>query len=60
MPDVTELIEELETYGVPNAKAHLLIARAIIIGADAAVYRAETADKVAELQVERQQRRATA
>lgn len=57
MPDVTALVEELQRYGVPNDQAHLLVAKAIIIGADAAVYRIETATKLAELMVERQRQK---
>lgn len=53
MPDVTEIVQELEGYGVPNSVAHLLAARLIVIGAEAAAYRPETATKVADLAVER-------
>lgn len=57
MPDtVNEIVEELERYGVPSPVAVLLIAQAITIGAEAAVYRRETAERVADLQVERHQR----
>lgn len=56
MPDVTAIIEELEKYGVPNSRAHLLAAKLIVIGEEAAVFQRETADKVADLQVERAQR----
>lgn len=53
MPDVTEIIEELESYGVPNARAHLLAAKLIIIGEEAAPYRRETVGVVADLEIER-------
>lgn len=54
-----ELLEELEACGISNAKAYVLIADAIVIGVEAAVYRKETASKIADLQVERQQRNAS-
>ena len=53
MPNVSEIIEELESYGAPNARAHLLAAKLIIIGEEAAPYRRETVGVVADLEIER-------
>lgn len=55
--DVTEIVTELEAYGVPSSRARVLVAQAIAVGVEVAIYRRETADKVAEVQIERQRRR---
>lgn len=55
--NITEIIELLIIRGVSETEAPLIAAELIAIGARAAVYRRETADAVADISVEREQRK---
>jgi hypothetical protein len=54
MCDVTEIIEELQAYGVPKGRAHALVAQLIMVGEDAAVLQKEAPAKVVEWMLQRQ------
>lgn len=53
MCDVSEIINELKYYGVPPKRASKIAAALIVIGAETAAYRRETAAVVCEVEVER-------
>ena len=53
-----EMVNELvDQHGLSRGTAYRIIGAAMEIGAASAPYRRETADKVAEIQIERQHRR---
>lgn len=55
--DLSEIIADLIKRGVPPPEANALVARLLVIGAEAAVYRKETAASVADFQARQQQAR---
>lgn len=51
--NISEIIEELEGYGVPKELCPLIVANLIEIGASAAVFRQETLDEIARVAAEK-------